>query len=78
MLACAKITWFEYSLLGDSRNSCHFSRFGDPLVCPVCKVDSLGRYKMVRHYGARHGRILDFVDEDVKRKLEGMGVKKVD
>ncbi len=47
-------------------------------MCPVCKVDTLGRYQLVRHYGARHGRILDFVDQDVRERLEGMGVKKVD
>ncbi len=33
---------------------------------------------MVVHYGAAHGRVLDFVPEEVRARLEELGVRKRD
>ncbi len=44
----------------------------------VCHKTGDHRDNMVVHYGAAHGRVLDFVPEEVRARLEELGVRKRD
>ena len=58
---------------------------GCEMRCPECGKEAAGRRSgergseagnLVMHYGSRHGRVLDFADEKLRRWLEGLGIRR--
>ncbi len=47
-------------------------------VCPICDQDCLDPSFAVRHYGARHDMVFDFMPGNVRQALEHIGAVKRD